>query len=496
MVLKDSQQEGNAEKLEMLLAKAEDWRRKHGAQFERSKYVLVHFTRHRNIKTDAAITIDGTTIAPAKEAKYLGVIFDKGLRYHEHTIQKGTQFGLAIGRIAKATWGSPFQYLRRLFTSVTAPRMDYAAAIWHRPDNNSGPMTQQLRNSTVQRHIMKAITGCFRTTPTAALENETSLPSPRLRLREKILKSVTRMQTVPPSHPLHKWIQEARRNRFQVPSNLENIAKRFPEYIRELETIHPYIRPPWWSLRANIHIDASKESAEKHHRQTTVHLTNPSALGPNPSSEIAHIYTDGSGINQGIGAAMYCHTTRRTTHRHLGNERESLVYAGELEGIHMAIIHAAMETTGCRIFTDSQPAIKSIAKPKRQSGQSIIKRILDEIDELHRTNPTHMLHLEWVPGHVGIEGNEKVDQAAKQAATQINALDRGPWQTTLKSAKANAIHQSIKRECQNEWASGRKTATQLRQVTKMTNVKPSARIYEKLGNKRRDIACIARLRTH
>jgi hypothetical protein len=53
------------------------------------------------------------------------------------------------------------------------------------------------------------------------------------------------------------------------------------------------------------------------------------------------------------------------------------------------LIHArelAMETTGCCIFIDSQPAIKSIVKPKRQSGQSIIKRIIDEINELQQTN--------------------------------------------------------------------------------------------------------------
>ena len=282
------------------------------------------------------------------------------------------------------------------------------------------------------------------------------------------------------------------------PSNLGNIAKHFPEYIREIETIQPHIRPPWWSLKATIRIDENKEKAEDHHSQTTAHLTNPITEGPNPTTEIAHIYTDGSGINQGIGAAMYCHTTQHISLRHLGKETESMVYAGELEAIHMAITHAkelATEITGCRIFTDSQPAIKSIAKPRRQSGQSIIKRILDEIEELQRTKSAYTLSFEWVPGHVGIEGNEKADEAAKKAATQTDPSESGPWQMTLKSARANAIHQAIKKECNKEWANGRKTATKLRQVTKTTNVKPSAHIYETLGNKRKNIATIARLRT-
>src|SRR5579859_6839990 len=270
---------GNVERLEKLMSGAEDWEKKSDRQFEMSKYILIHFTRNRRLETDAAITINGTTIKPTEEAKYLGVLFDRGLKFHAHTnqaIRKGTQFALAIGRIARATWGSPFKYLRRLFTAVTAPRMDYAAVIWHRPEDKTAPTTQQLRKlSTVQRLIMRAITGCFRTTPTAALEHETTLPPPKFRLREKILKAVTRMQTLPPDHPLHKWICQARQNgshKMPFPSNLENITKHFPEYMHKVETIHPYIRPPWWSLKANIHIDVNKEEAEIHHLQTTTHL--------------------------------------------------------------------------------------------------------------------------------------------------------------------------------------------------------------------------------
>jgi hypothetical protein len=176
----------NVTNLRYLLSKAEGWRKKHGAQFEKSKYILIHFTRDKTINTEASLTVDGTTITPAVEARYLGVTFDQSLKYRTHTnqaVKKGTQFGLAIGGIARATWGTEFKYLRRLFTAVTAPQMDYAAVIWHRPEDRRAPTVQQLNKlSTVQRHIMKAITGCFRTTPMAALENETSLPPPGLRL--------------------------------------------------------------------------------------------------------------------------------------------------------------------------------------------------------------------------------------------------------------------------------------------------------------------------
>jgi hypothetical protein len=126
--------------------------------------------------------------------------------------------------------------------------------------------------------------------------------------------------------------------------------------MHHLETIVPYIRPPWWSLKASIHIDIDKETAEAHHLQTIPQLHN----------ETAQFYTDGSGINDGIGAAMYCHTDQFVQQRYLGRSSESMVYAGELEAIYMAITHAKdLTQTETRIFSDSQPAMKSLAKPKR-----------------------------------------------------------------------------------------------------------------------------------
>ena len=138
---------------------------------------------------------------------------------------------------------------------------------------------------------------------------------------------------------------------------------------------------------------------------------------------------------------MYCHTDQQVKQRYLGKSSESMVYAAELEAIHMAVIHTKDHLTPqfmeCRIFSDSQAGMRSLAKPKRQSGQLIIKQILDEIEALYLARPTYAMQLEWVPGHVGIDGNEKADQAAKSAALEeINPVPP----TILKSAQANEIH--------------------------------------------------------
>src|SRR5438874_2477001 len=97
------------------------------------------------------------------------------------------------------------------------------------------------------------------------------------------------------------------------------------------------------------------------------------------------IYTDGSGINGQVGVAAYCPELSKTTKQHLGPETEYNVYAAEVFAINMAIniIKACEPSTSYTeylIYTDSQPAITATTKPHKQSGQSIIRETLDNIE--------------------------------------------------------------------------------------------------------------------
>jgi hypothetical protein len=96
---------------------------------------------------------------------------------------------------------------------------------------------------------MKTIIGSFRTTPIDALLSETGLQPPELQLQHKVLRSFTRIQIPPASHPLHSWLQKARNERDKpkgtYTSNLENLTIKFPTHTAPaaVETTHPYIRP-------------------------------------------------------------------------------------------------------------------------------------------------------------------------------------------------------------------------------------------------------------
>jgi ribonuclease HI len=488
----------NVRELRKMLQKAEIWRGKHGARFETSKYVLIHFSKRRTEAT-ANITINDTTIEPSREARYLGVIFDSKLRFSQHiqhVTKKGTKFALAISRISKCTWGATYRQTRTLFTSVVAPRIDYAAIVWHRPkiEGHFTPSAQLTKIESAQRTAMKAILGVFRTTATSAMEIETSLEPAHLRIRKKVLKSYTRMQTAPDTHPINRIIRRAKLSKSNKHiTGFEYLARTFPQYTSmPVETIKPFIRPPWWTPPHQIDISTSKKIAKLKHNEA---IHDPGTLC---------IYTDGSGINNHIGAAAFSPRTSETRQLYLGTAKEFNVYTAELSAIELAAdiaITTSESTTSaiskCLIYTDSQAAIKATVNPDKQSGQAILSSAIDKLEKLV-TIKNIITEIVWIPGHMDIEGNEKADTAAKEAAKSTGNSTPSTIPKTshlrLKTSQFNTINQAT----MQDWLTSLKTQKTKATFGKLTmntnNVYQSKKLYSTIS-KRHDVAQLARLRT-
>ena len=139
---------------------------------------------------------------------------------------------------------------------------------------------------------------------------------------------------------------------------------------------------------------------------------------------------------------------------------------------------------------DNQSAIQAVDSPKCQSGQYIVEEILDTIDGIHKVNSTCTIHIEWVPGHKNIDGNEQADQAAKAAAISCTTLHN----TTMKSAQYRSIKSMTKSKWQNEWKTGRENARRLQKMSQHPDTTTGPELYSVL-QQRQDVVCITRLRT-
>ena len=181
------------------------------------------------------------------------------------------------------------------------------------------------------------------------------------------------------------------------------------------------------------------------------------------------IYTDGSGIAEHIGAAVYSPTTQSTDHEYLGRHDTTNVYSAELTGIHPAMNMAERSPTHflkCAIYVDSQSSIQAVNKPKQQSGQYIIANIYHRLDEIKQQRPDLSFQIGWVPGHMDILGNEKADEEAKKAAKEKLTGENPLLHRNLKSAQLAKINTDIMTAAKTAWNHGTTNANQLRKISR------------------------------
>jgi ribonuclease HI len=67
------------------------------------------------------------------------------------------------------------------------------------------------------------------------------------------------------------------------------------------------------------------------------------------------------------------------------------------------------------IFTDSQSALKRINDLTNRPGQSLIHELTNHAKTI-TTKFKVTIHVEWVPAHLGIPGNERADRLADEVA--------------------------------------------------------------------------------
>jgi ribonuclease HI len=184
-----------------------------------------------------------------------------------------------------------------------------------------------------------------------------------------------------------------------------------------VEKIDPTPPPPWGDpvfqdIQANLDPEVAKQRA-------SVMMSDPSRV----------IFSDGSCINNKVGAAAVILDTNGNIHRTsqagVGSSEDWSSYHAELIAIREAIKLAIMEqlqkndTEGHEprtytILSDVKAAIQRIANTSKNSCQEIVNQI-GQLVKYARQRLLMSLRLQWIPGHDNIPGNETADKLAKEA---------------------------------------------------------------------------------
>ena len=118
------------------------------------------------------------------------------------------------------------------------------------------------------------------------------------------------------------------------------------------------------------------------------------------------IYTDGSvcGERGGCGAWGESLSLKARLPDH------SSIFSCELYAIYVSIIYSQKSSQPTLILTDSLSATTALKNPHYSKHH-----LIEKITSLLIKSPPNKFHIQWIPSHTGIPGNDRADQLAKDS---------------------------------------------------------------------------------
>ena len=266
--------------------------------------------------------------------------------------------------------------------------------------------------------------------------------------------------------------------RFRSP--LSRLAETNDGGMDNLERIEPYCIPPRRS-RAKVIIQDRHDAIE--------------AAGKT-DLEFA-IFSDASSTRgvMGIGVTYLSPTRGVTISKNVGSSALLSVHGGELLAIGAACqlvndlwpSHDIYPRTRITVYSDSQSALRSLADPRQQSGQTYLRDIMDRLKNLDDRWAPQMV-FRWIPGHSKVRGNEQAHRAARQACKGSLIT---PPSILLKPKALSKTTMEDDRRHLTFWKGhqGRHTKT----VDRALPRRHTKRLYDSLGHE--DASILAQLRT-
>jgi len=363
-----------------------EWSSQHNSPLEYSKLVLVDFAHRCSPKQREALRLPQIEIQPLVSTKYLGVIFNQNLEWkeqHAQAIGKGASWTMQIRRLTRPSWGLTPGNARRLYISVTIPRVLYAIDVWCVPpyidgqrQRGTAKVTGQL--ATVQRSGALVITGSLCTSATDVLD-ATAFLLPTPNLADKWCHRVaTRLVMLPKEHPLHRIVQNkitGKIKRHKSPLNCLLAAYRHNP--REIEKIPVTVRNPAHQgiLPFAISIAGSREDSIREAEH---------------ANEEIQVFADGLAIDRKVGVAAIltrAGSPPHVLHLHMGPESKHTIHEAELVGILLAMHLISTEKYRSTTFVlgvDNQVALKAFQSTLRNPGHHLAREALQIANQVQK----------------------------------------------------------------------------------------------------------------
>lgn len=426
-------------KLQYNINRINKWAKNNGFKFSKTKSKCIHFCKHRKLHNDPFLQIEKEKIPFVKEHKHLGIIFDNKLTFKAHINHIKTKCNktLQVLRVlAHTDWGADRNTLLKIYRTLVRSKLDYCSFIYQSTRKSYLKTLYPVCHSGLRLAL-----GAFQTSPVESLYAAAQETPPELRCLNLALRYYIKL-IANPTNPAHN--STLKPNYESLFDQKENEIKTFGLRIKPIckeanlpiDKIHktvPQKLPPWKITTPEINLSLCNYNKGKTH-PITFKEKFEEIIEKFP--EHTHIYTDGSKQNNTTTSAAIINKETRKTKR---LPKNSSIFSAEIYAINLALnLIKEKEDPKYIIFTDSQSAI--IAIKNKRTNNPLIADLLIKFQQLKNKNE---IILCWVPSHVGIQGNELADTAAKSA-------HNNPIDPTFKIPHTD-MKRSINIYIQNKW---------------------------------------------
>ena len=435
-------------KLQLSIRRVSRWTADRGFRFSASKTVTMHFCRLRGIHPDPDLYIDGRRISCVESSRYLGLIFDSRLTWvpHLRSVKASCQKALSLLRVLSHTsWGADRDTLLLLHRTLILPKLEYGSEIY------SSATEARLRVlDSVHHEGLRLATGAFRSSPIPSLLVDSGFQPLDLRRHSSLLRCWFRIQRLPESVPCRSVLSDSLSPSYTVrPSFPKPFGFRVASLLTSLGIpsvpICPYRLPRigFWQF-PNVSVCSPFLASKRDLPPTVSHALFLEHASSHSNS--VSVFTDGSKCDTGVGFGVVFPSFCR------GGSLPMVasVFTAELSAIVLALrIIFTLPVNSFTIFSDSQGALSAL-----KSCHIIHPLVLSAFEWLYLLfNRGYLIDFCWVPGHVGVSGNERADRLAREAAAR--RATQGPVPCTDLFPK---IRESIISIWQERWDAHAATA--------------------------------------
>lgn len=427
--------------LQCSLTNFNDMLSKLGLDISTSKTKLCLFCRgfrrlyNENNEPVIEVKINEQSLEVVYNIKYLGVWLDQSLRWTKHineicekTMKLVNVFKILVG----PGWGIHPSHLRRLYISLVRSRLDYASFFY---DNCS--KTSLAKIDRIQNMCMRLIGGFIKSTPIHVMESELNIPPLFIRRHFLAAKfwlkcsSVKNNEIIDLLHTLELLCSQRYWQHKKLPLLVLVHKYLNSKPIYKSKQLEMFSLDTWTSNVDLSCINCNLECMETSKRKSNIHILkkNCNQFIEQNYYNFYKIYTDGSKDAHGVGAAFLDPQVNEKVQFQLSSGVSSMF--AELVAISEALSYLnSLNFDNYVILSDCRSALQHLARCNSTfRGLPLAYTIIDSIRQLKCQKKN--IVLQWIPAHIGLVDNERVDLLAKQATVDGIPYDCLPHFTDL-----------------------------------------------------------------